>query len=380
MYQKGQYFTTNEYLKDCVFNLILNKPSLILEPSIGQGDLVEYVMKRNQKIEFQSYEIDNNIKLLDSISNVIYADFLTEIIEIKYDTIIGNPPYIKTKTGNIYLDFIYKCYNLLNEKGELIFIVPSDFIKLTSASKIINKMLEDGTFTHIIHPNNENLFSHASIDVIIFRYCRDRSLSNKILVNNEEKYLINTDGIITFSDIKQTNCTKFAEYFDIFVGMVTGKESVYKNDKFGNIKILNGKNKEDKYILIHNFPTDNVKLNNYMLSNKEVLMARKIRKFNEKNWFEWGAPRNIRLIEEHMNKKCIYISNMTRKHDVAFVDTVKYFGGGLIILIPHKNIDLCKFVGYLNSDKFKSNYMYSGRFKIGHKQLCNSLFNVPTYI
>ena len=34
---KGQYFTTNEYLKECVFSLIKNDPNLILEPSMGQG-------------------------------------------------------------------------------------------------------------------------------------------------------------------------------------------------------------------------------------------------------------------------------------------------------------------------------------------------------
>ena len=27
---------------------------------------------------------------------------------------------------------------------------------------------------------------------------------------------------------------------------------------------------------------------------------------------------------------------------------------------------------YLNSDNFKSNFLYSGRFKIGHRQLSNS--------
>lgn len=37
----------------------------------------------------------------------------------------------------------------------MIFIVPSDFLKLTSASKILNIMINNGTFTHIYHPNNE---------------------------------------------------------------------------------------------------------------------------------------------------------------------------------------------------------------------------------
>ena len=79
---------------------------------------------------------------------------------------------LKQKTGNIYIEFIERCFDLLNENGELIFIVPSDFIKLTSCEKVINLMMENGCFTHFIYLNNESLFSKASIDVITFRYCK----------------------------------------------------------------------------------------------------------------------------------------------------------------------------------------------------------------
>ena len=54
---------------------------------------------------------------------------------------------------------------------------------------------------------------------------------------------------------------------------------------------------------------------------------------------------------------------------------MSYFGGGLLMLIPKGDIELGKVVDYLNSRDFKKNYTYSGRFKIGHRQLCNSLGN-----
>ena len=81
------------------------------------------------------YEIDSEIKLLNKIekNKVMYCDFMKQTITKTYKTIIGNPPYVKTKKGNLYIDFIEKCYNLLDNNGELIFIVPSDFLKLTSA-------------------------------------------------------------------------------------------------------------------------------------------------------------------------------------------------------------------------------------------------------
>lgn len=34
--------------------------------------------------------------------NIIYSDFLSEKINTLYETIIGNPPYVKTKKGNLY--------------------------------------------------------------------------------------------------------------------------------------------------------------------------------------------------------------------------------------------------------------------------------------
>jgi hypothetical protein len=39
----GQYFTTHNDLKDKIFEFILNNPSNILEPSIGQGDLIIFL-------------------------------------------------------------------------------------------------------------------------------------------------------------------------------------------------------------------------------------------------------------------------------------------------------------------------------------------------
>ena len=53
------------------------------------------------------YEIDNTIKLLDEIQkdNIIYGDFMKQNILKKYKTIIGNPPYVRTKKGNLYIDF-----------------------------------------------------------------------------------------------------------------------------------------------------------------------------------------------------------------------------------------------------------------------------------
>ena len=374
-HELGQYFTTNQQLQEKVSAFILNEPIEILEPSIGRGDLVSCIQNKLPNVVVNMYEIDKSIVLLENIAReeVIYGDFMKQNIDKSYKTIVGNPPYVKTKQGNLYIDFTEKCYHLLEENGELIFIVPSDFFKLTSAAKLLNEMMTHGTFTHIYHPHKENLFANASIDVVVYRYCKNKDLDKKTLYNDKLLYITNNDGLITFSDTLCQDQTTFKDYFDVYVGIVSGKEDVYKNNQLGNIEVLNGKNKIEKYVYITEFPSNNQDINHYLLEHKTDLLSRKIKKFNENNWFEWGAPRNISVMEKNVGKDCIYISNLTRNKEVAFIDKVQYFGGSLIMLKPKKKCNLYNIVNYMNSEKFKENFMFSNRFKIGHRQICNSV-------
>lgn len=382
IHDKGQYFTSNPILKQCVCDFVLNNPERVLEPSVGRGDLVDSIQNTFGLLQFDMYEIDPKIELLPSIvpNSVVYDDFLAQKICRKYKTIIGNPPYVRTSNGNLYIDFIQKCHSLLEYNGEMIFIVPSDFLKLTCAVPVIKHMMDTGTFTHIFRPNDEKLFENANIDVIVFRYCLDPQLVRTVMYNNEIKRLIDTNGTITFAPLEKPFVTeKIENYFDVLVGMVSGRESVFKNEEFGTMNVCNGKNVMDQYIIVDTFPTENTALNAYLTEHKTELIDRKIRKFTENNWFEWGALRNYNRVTDKLGEDCIYVRMLTRDTEVAFVDKLSYFGGGLIALIPKADVshkpDLSKTVALLNSKEFRENYLYSGRFKIGQRQLCKSLIN-----
>ena len=370
----GQYFTTNIILKEKMFEFIMNNPDTILEPCMGRGDLIAFILDKSPCISFDMYEIDTEIKTLDSIERdkIVYGDFMQQTIKKTYKTIVGNPPYVRTKTGNLYIDFTKKCYDLLDHDGEMIFIVPSDFLKLTSASKLLNVMMDNGTFTHIYHCHNEKMFDTASIDVIVFRYCKNILLDKTVLYNDNIMYITNSNGLITFDKEKNTSAIMFQHYFDIYVGLVSGKESVYKNQHLGNIEILNGEGKVDKYIYIKKYPCANDSINIHLLAHKNELIGRSIRKLSERNWFEWGAPRNIKTINKNLGKDCIYLYMLTRRPNVSFVGKVMYFGSGLLMLKPKKHCDLARIVTYLNDKIFKDKFMSSGRFKIGPRRISNS--------
>lgn len=180
--------------------------------------------------------------------------------------------------------------------------------------------------------------------------------------------------MVTFENTSSSVEQSFllGDFFDVYVGLVSGMEKVYKNEQLGNIEVINGEDKIDKYIYIKKFPCDNDEINKYLSKYKEELMERKIKKFNENNWFQWGAPRNVETMQDDIGKECIYVYNLTRKNNVSFLGNVGYFGGGLIMLKPKQKCNLKNVVSYINTDEFKNNFIFSGRFKIGHRQLCYS--------
>ncbi len=373
----GQYFTTNNVLKEKVYEFIQNHADCILEPSCGRGDLVVEVLKMRPDQEFHLYEIDTKITLLAPLTQemVVWGDFLEMEKTRKYATIIGNPPYVsRPRKCNLYIEFIKVCFDLLEEDGEMIMIVPSEVFQLTSTAKLMNEMMMKGSFTHIYHPHDENLFEGASVDVLIFRYQKSHEIEKKVIYNGEMKMIQNQKGMITFVD-EIMEKRMIGDDFDVYVGIVSGKEEVYKNAELGNIEVMNGEGIVDRYILLDSFPTGKEDVDDYMLSHKKVLVERRIRNFTEKNWWEWGALRNTKVMRDYEGEDCIYVMTLTRKSRVAFRGKIGYFGGGLLMMRPKReDMDLDHIVSIINSEEFRKHHLFSGRFKISHRQLvCSSL-------
>lgn len=373
--QLGQYFTTNIILQEKVLEFIFNSPEIVLEPSCGRGDLIQYI-KSQKDVSFDAIEIDDTLDFVIDKSTITFANFLEFPITKMYKTIIGNPPYVKVKSSrNLYLLFIEKCIDILEEEGELIFIVPSDVFELTSAKKTNQKMMKNGRLTHIYRPNLENLFEGASIDVVVFRYIKTQSKVDIVRYNDSDKRCVYNNGLIQFtSQDVDTTLTHLSNFFNVYVGIVSGRENIFKNTEKGNIEVLTNENMIEKYIYIETFPTEDEDLNTYMLEYKDELIHRRIRKFTEKNWFEWGAMRNIKKIHMNMGKDCIYVKTITRSKNIAFIGKVSYFNGNLIILIPTVTIDLSDIVNHINS--LRDTYTFSGRFKITHKQVSSILIDL----
>ena len=369
----GQYFTIDKGLQDWIFNHVKHKGEELLEPSFGAGHLLQPFLSANPRYPMTLYELDHSVKPVVSLAapqKVMYGDFTKVPLIRKFKTIVGNPPYVKKKkTGNLYIEFIELAFNALSHDGELLFIVPSDFLKVTRAAKIIKKMCTTGAFTDFYFPHDEGLFEGAAVDVVLFRYEKG-ARSATATVNGEVKSVKESNGILTFPT---TIGSTLGEHFDVYVGLVTGKDEVYKQS-FGNMDLLADFNKSEKYIYPFYAPIEKNAINTHLWAHETELKARRIRKFDDENWWQWGAPRNIKTMTDAAGKPCIYVRNMTRKPQVSAAGTVQYFGGTLLCAIPRRPMRAATLefvVSYLNSAEAQRDYIYAGRFKIGHKQLCN---------
>ena len=166
----GQFFTPEKLVKKCI-SLIKNKGRL-LEPSCGAGAFKELKNNGSVFIEKDKTVVHDN--------DVLIMDFFDYGIEEKFDTIIGNPPYVdnslfeKPKNthikvqANLYVYFIEKCFYHLKAHGELIFIVPREFIKQTSAKDINELLFKNGTITHYYDYGDEKFFEGACPNICIF--------------------------------------------------------------------------------------------------------------------------------------------------------------------------------------------------------------------
>ena len=383
---RGQFFTTKNRVLDALVSLIKNEGT-ILEPSAGQGHIIKAIEDKLNKesvgVELDSTKVETKV----CNSQIEINNFFNFITDCGlFNTIIGNPPFVKLKNveedtinslpekipgnGNLYYFFIKYCASLLEDDGELIFIVPKEWLYNVSAQFLRDYLSENGNFTHFIDCGEEKLFDDADVPALcIFRYKKgyqgtlkfyetlDNFYSGKFI----NKHTTYSNTIIFSNEIYEGK--RISDYFDVKVGLVTGAEKVFRVGNDTNlsdellISIVGTNKLSSKYIFADNvtsfqdIPTD---IQEYFLSNKKKLIKREIKKFNETNWWCYGALRNVDAMNS--NRKRIYGLMKTRENEVFWKgDEFEFFGGGLVGLFLKNNldIDLDEVVRHMNSEQFK---------------------------
>ncbi len=219
----GIYFTPPSCIHN---NLNLLEPYMktvknVLEPSCGSCEYINALRKRFphlnitgielNKIIFESIQNNqNNQDNEDNQKNKFYnEDFLLFKTDTKYDLIIGNPPYFVIKKSdvnkkyykyfdgrpNIFILFIIRSLELLNDNGILSFVLPKNFLNCLyydNTRKYINEHFQILEIKECIES-----FMDTEQETIIMIIKKIESKKVKEVDNNEYVLYINNYTIFT---------------------------------------------------------------------------------------------------------------------------------------------------------------------------------------
>ncbi len=334
----------------------------VLEPSAGDGAFFKNISSC-VGVELDSKVAPKGAKVMD---------FFAYPVREKFETIIGNPPYVRyqdirptTKLlldgtlfdgrSNLYLFFIEKCVRHLKPGGELIFITPRDFIKLTAAKKLNAWLFAQGSITDFIETGDSSIFGPYVPNCSIWRFEKgrmDRRMTDGRIFSESHGQLLFLRGDYT---------VPLSALFDVKVGAVSGADDVFVHPK-GNAEFVcsttidTGKTRKAYY---------GVK-NKYLAQFKERLLARRVRHFDETNWWMWGRQHYL------TDRPRIYVNAKTRRLTPFFLHECNNYDGSLLALFPKDpTIDLNRAVQLLNTavDWEDLGFVCDGRFLFSQRSL-----------
>lgn len=439
---KCQIFTPNDIVEKMLdmagYNIHLWGKK-VLENSCGDGQILVAVVKRyiedskkqgiSKKLikegleaDIAAYDIDSewidkckkrlsdlaaSYGILDVSWNIKCKDFLQETIDVDYDFIVGNPPYIaypdldeetrkyvrdnfktckKGKFDYCYA-FIEKSYKLLANGGTLVYIIPSNMFKNVFASELRSLIKAD--IEQIYDFPNDKVFTEALVSPAIIKVVKAsasdtlryiRSVGGKVQERNIGKIDLSKKWI--FDTTTNQGGVRVGDYFRVSscIATLLNEAFVIRNCKIddeycytdkGKIeralikKAVSPKNKKYKkhteYIVFpYYYDSDGILAHyseqemeekypcalQYLDSFRKKLDARKAD--SSAKWYEYGRSQAL----QNANKEMILISSVVSACTNAYLlseDEIPYSG---LYIIPTGNIPLSKLLVQLNSNAF----------------------------
>jgi adenine-specific DNA-methyltransferase len=229
--ENGIYFTP----PSCIINNIhllepyISNIKTVLEPSCGSCEFITEIQKIvSHKVCITGIELNKTIynsvlQLNNSNTQIINQDYLNYISGTKYDLIIGNPPFYVMKKDsvdkiyypyfegrpNIFILFIIKSLQLLNDNGILSFILPKNFLNCLYYEKTRSYISENFQILNIVQCHDKYLETQQETIIFIVRKIVKEEINNTIFtltVNNYTIFILenNRSSIVKLYENSQT--------------------------------------------------------------------------------------------------------------------------------------------------------------------------------
>lgn len=384
----GQVFTPSAVV-NAMLALKRNR-GRVLEPACGDGAFLRCLP------DALGIELDPE----HAPAGAQIMDFFALPTDERFATIIGNPPYVRYQDilpdtrrhikdngdstldgrANLYLFFIEKCLRHLATDGELIFITPRDFLKATSAVPLNRLLFAAGTITDFIDLGDLKLFDGATPNCAIWRFVRgDFSRSTRYArlgaadgVKGLERlvwgecHFNEIGGHLQFTRGNFSGATlRLADLAFVKVGAVSGADELYASTQHGtrdfvcSATVKTGATRRMIWVGAGDPP------HAILEAHKERLIARRIRPFDDSNWWHWGRG------YYQSAQARVYVNSKTRQSQPFFVHDCPHYDGAVLAIFPRDPaVDVQSLAAALNSvDWVNLGFVCDGRFLFTQRSL-----------
>ena len=386
----GQVFTPEPVVRAML--ALRRNSGRVLEPSCGDGAFLRHLPGA------VGLELDRD----HCPPGARAIDFFAYPEREQFDTIIGNPPYVRfqdippstraliarggygaclDKRANLYLFFIEKCLRHLKPGGELIFITPRDFLKATSAVRLNRLLFEAGSITDAIELGDARVFPDAVPNCLIWRFekgCGERSLRyGEIGVGDdlaaalaapvwEARHFIECAGHLMFA--RGDYPLRLADVAFVKVGAVSGADELYADPLQGNREFVCSSTVSTGQTRRMIFSAPGEPPPPALLPYKARLLQRKVTKFDESNWWMWGR------LHYRSAQPRVYVNGKTRVAKPFFVHPCNDYDGAVMAVFPRRaDVDIEAFRDALNAvDWADLGFVCDGRFLFTQRSLENA--------
>lgn len=209
----GQVFTKTSVAKFMVDLFDLPKDARILDPCFGDGVFIKALLQESF-LNVVGYEIDSRFvkkfKSKNPSLEVYCKDFLAT--QKKYDGIIMNPPYIRQesidnlaeygiskkklrcqkifqwlpKTSNLYMYFVTKAIDLLNDGGQLVAIFPDSWSKSKTGIAFKQFLMKNCEIVKKISMENTSPFDDEVLtNVVILKLIKRATERKRVAIQSK---------------------------------------------------------------------------------------------------------------------------------------------------------------------------------------------------